>query len=260
MTDFIPPGDEISENVPISPLDTCWISFGGNIGDVKATFNAALALLSLHPQIQLGQRSGIYHSVPMGAQSGSPFLNSVCGLTTQLAPFELLRVLQSVENQLGRVRDIRWGPRTLDLDLLNYRNQVISEPDLTVPHPALRYRRFVLDPLVEIAPDWRHPVDLTSVQEMMTCLNRRPLRVKLVDIAAAEIAKLSIQLQSGFPQLQFVTDEERSACILPIRLFSPASVCDRALVDLSHSPGCMLEKLTSALTAIFDVPERISEW
>lgn len=240
----------------------CWVSFGGNIGDVKATFDAALALLSLHPQIQLGQRSGIYSTLPMGSQAGSPFLNSVCGLTTQLPPRELLTVLQSVETQLGRVRDVRWGPRTLDLDLLNYSDQFVCEPDLIVPHPALTYRRFVLDPLVEVDPHWCHPGSSESATKLASRLTVRPLKVTLIDVPAAQIELLANQLKPRFPHLDLVApgrDESDNALPITTATSPPCRSC-QTVVDLRRSPGDILEQLTSALTAIFDAPERICEW
>ena len=238
----------------------CWISFGGNIGDVKATFDAALALLSLHRDILLGLRSSIYSTLPMGTQAGSPFLNSVCGLTTQLFPRELLTVLQSVETQLGRLRDVRWGPRTLDLDLLNYGNHFVCDPDLIVPHAALTHRRFVLDPLVEVDPDWCHPASCEPAGRIVKRLNLRPLRVSLLDVLPQQIDTLATQLQPRFPHLKLVPPSKESEDALLISTTSPPCHGGRTIVDLRHSPGDILEQLTSAFTAIFDAPERISAW
>ena len=237
----------------------CWVSFGGNVGDVKATFNAALALLSLHCSIQLGQRSGLYCSAPMGTHSGNRFLNSVCGLTTQLAPQELLSVLQSVETQLGRVRKIDWGPRTLDLDLLSYGDQLIDEPGLLVPHPALTYRRFVLDPLAEVDPDWRHPMFDASMTDILSRVKSRPLQVALVNLTNDQVCELAAELSPRFPDLQMVSESEISDQVLPIRV-KPAAKCECLSVDLRRSPGDLREQLTSAFTAIFDSPVRISAW
>jgi 2-amino-4-hydroxy-6-hydroxymethyldihydropteridine diphosphokinase len=264
VTTFSQP-DQTSLNIEPSPsVDSrfvkCWISFGGNVGDVKATFDAALALLSLHDRIRLEQRSGLYSTLPMGIQAGRPFLNSVCGLSTELSPRALLNVLQSVENQLGRTRDIRWGPRTLDLDILSYGHHVVSEPDLFIPHPALAYRRFVLDPLVEIDPGWCHPEFSVSTSHLRTRLQARPLRVMPLDISPQQIEKLSTQLTPKFPELQLVSGACLSDDILPIRLNSASVIDEGAVIDLRRSPGDTLEQLTAALTAIFDAPERISDW
>jgi 2-amino-4-hydroxy-6-hydroxymethyldihydropteridine diphosphokinase len=239
----------------------CWISFGGNVGDVKATFDAALALLSLHCHIQLQQRSGLYCSTPMGSQAGSPFLNSICGLKTQLSPQDLLSALQSVETQLGRVREICWGPRTLDLDLLSYGNSIVNEPRLVIPHPALTYRRFVLDPLVEIDAKWRHPVYQDTTGQIRDRLSSRPLLIRLLGISAEAVQTLSSQLSPKFPDVSFAAEGDYSSGALPFLMIGGTStVCDGLVVDLRHSPGDLLEQLTSALTAIFDAPQRVSDW
>jgi len=253
---------ESCESTMTTPLPTyhdCWISFGGNVGDVKATFDAALALLSLHCHIRLGRQSGIYSTAPMGSQAGTSFLNSVCELSTCVCPRKLLGVLQSVETQLGRLRDIRWGPRTLDLDLLSYGNQIICDPDLIVPHPALTYRRFVLDPLIEVAPDWRHPQfpDETAIR-LRTRLDSRPLRVSLPGVPVEKLNQLKIQLGQRFPQLKLVNDDCPDA--LQIQTTANQPVNGGSYVDLRRSPGDLFEQLTSALTAIFDAPERILDW
>ena len=238
----------------------CWISFGGNVGEVRATFDAALALLSLHCHIRLGQRSGLYCSAPMGTQAGSRFLNSVCGLTTRLSPHDLLSVLQSVETQLGRVREIDWGPRTLDLDLLSYGDEVIDEPRLVIPHPALTYRRFVLDPLVEIDPDWQHPVFAESAAQILDRLKHRPLKIALSDLSGEQICELYGELMSRFPDVQLVCEQEAADNVLPIQVKAPPDCCGKKSVDLRRSPGDLLERLTAALTAIFDSPTRVSDW
>ena len=238
----------------------CFISFGGNVGDVKATFDAALALLSLHCHIQLGKRSGLYTTAPMGSNAGRPFVNSVCELTTKLAPLQLLNVLQCVENQLGRVRDIRWGPRTLDLDILTYGQYIHDEPDLIVPHPALTYRRFVLDPLAEVALDWRHPSGELSAAQLLSRLEHRPLRITLPDVAPPQIEKLNVQLRSRFPDVELISSDCSTHDALRVRTSIPVPACEPGVIDLRRSPGDLLEQLTSALTAIFDAPVRLSDW
>ena len=246
--------------MPDDSSTTCWISFGGNVGDVRATFDAALALLSLHSQIGLCRRSGIYGTAPMGAQAGSPFLNSVCELTTQLSACDLLKILQSVETQLGRVRTICWGPRTLDLDLLSYGTSIVDEPLLVLPHPALTYRRFVLDPLVEVDPHWSHPACNTTAAQMLDRLHHRPLRVALTDIPPERHESLSAQLRAKFPETEIVPELEICGGVIPISMSSRPGRDGRAVVDLRRSPGDVFEKLSSALTAIFDAPIRVSDW
>jgi 2-amino-4-hydroxy-6-hydroxymethyldihydropteridine diphosphokinase len=237
----------------------CWISFGGNVGDVKATFDAALALLSLHSHIQLGPRSGLYRTSPMGVQAGNCYLNSVCQLATTLGPQELLKVLQTVENQLGRIRDLRWGPRTLDLDLLSYGDQVVDQSNLTIPHPALTYRRFVLNPLAEVDPCWRHPVCDLSARRLLERLKKRPLRISILGATAEQIEDLARKAADRYPEASFVVNPSPSDECLVIQTTGTTSG-DCRIVDLRRSPGDMCEQLGSALTAIFDEPERIGDW
>lgn len=266
MTTFFPSGLQPTDvsrcemSGEFADVVHCWIAFGGNVGDVRATFNAALALLSLHRDIQLGKRSGLYCSTPMGSHSGSRFLNSVCGLTTRLSPHDLLTVLQSVETQLGRVREIDWGPRTLDLDLLSYGDHAIDDPRLLVPHPALTYRRFVLDPLAEVDPDWQHPLFIESTTQLLNRVKTRPLQVALPDITEGQFCELTRELSLKFPELRLLAEADASQDALPIRLTASPNVCGPLSVYLHRTPGDLHEKLTSALTAIFDSPTRVSDW
>lgn len=237
----------------------CWVAFGGNLGEVRANFDAALALLSLHPHIELGKRSGLYCTAPMGSQAGSRYLNSVCGLRTRLPAQELLTVLQSVETQLGRVRSIDWGPRTLDLDLLSYGDLIIEEPRLVIPHPSVTYRRFVLDPLVEVAPDWRHPTFEECAEQMLSRLKNRPLRCCLGGLTESQQCSACGELATKFPDIEFVFGEQSGGNVLPIHVTSPLPAKTK-VVDLRRSPGDFLEQLSAAFTAILDVPTRVSDW
>ena len=238
----------------------CWISFGGNVGDVRATFDAALALLSLHSQIQLGRRSGLYSTEPMGSEAGKAFINSVCELTTTLEPIDLLTVLQKIENQLGRVRDIRWGPRTLDLDILSYGDRVLIEPDLIIPHPALTYRQFVLVPLNEVEPGWIHPICHLSSAELSKRLEAHPLHVKIVGVGQDQVDKVTAPLMSHFPRVSMAAPAATHEKAIVICVSEDAIPSDEPTIQLGRSPGDLLEKLMSAFTAIFDSPIRISDW
>lgn len=147
-----------------------WLAMGGNLGDVAATLTAAEAQLAAHPHIRLKACSRRYRTAPVGADAGTAFLNSAVEIETDLEPLALLDYVQIIENRLGRVRTVHWGPRTLDIDLLFAEPAcVMNSPRLTLPHPHLWYRRFVLVPLCEIAGDvvimpYGHPVqDFTSL-------------------------------------------------------------------------------------------------
>ncbi len=132
---------------------TVYVGIGANLNNPKGQVNNALSALSELKKSRLIAQSSLYRTPPMGPQDQDDFINAVAKLETWLTPVELLDELQKIENAQGRVRTShRWGPRTLDLDLLLYGNQVIEENRLTVPHYGLKERAFVLVPLAEIEP------------------------------------------------------------------------------------------------------------
>jgi 2-amino-4-hydroxy-6-hydroxymethyldihydropteridine diphosphokinase len=129
-----------------------YVGVGANLGDREATIRAALAAL---PGV-VGV-SQLRETDPVGVVDQPPFLNGAVALETDLSPRDLLGALLAVERELGRERRERWGPRTIDLDLLLYGNQTIDEPGLTVPHARLHERRFALEPLLELDPELAIP-------------------------------------------------------------------------------------------------------
>lgn len=131
------------------------IALGGNVGDVRATFKKAIAHVCGMAQGALIARSSDYTTPPWGDEDQPPFINACIEIDTALDPHALLFVMQKVEQKFGRIRtkDRQWGPRTLDLDLIAYDDISLQKPDLTLPHPRLFERAFVLVPLAEIAPD-----------------------------------------------------------------------------------------------------------
>jgi 2-amino-4-hydroxy-6-hydroxymethyldihydropteridine diphosphokinase len=132
-----------------------FIALGGNVGDVRATFDRAIALLCDGADVRLVARSSDYRTPPWGVTDQPPFINAAIEVSTALTPHALLDRAQACERALGRhrERERHWGPRTIDLDLLAYDDLVISNATLTLPHPRLFERAFVLVPLAEIAPD-----------------------------------------------------------------------------------------------------------
>lgn len=138
-----------------------FVGLGSNIGDGLAILRAALSALDELPSTRVLRASGLYRTAAWGVTGQPDFINSVAMLETQRAPRELLADMLEIERRAGRNRladgSDRWGPRTLDLDLLLYGEQVVDEPGLHVPHPHLHERAFVLVPLAEIAPDARIP-------------------------------------------------------------------------------------------------------
>jgi 2-amino-4-hydroxy-6-hydroxymethyldihydropteridine diphosphokinase len=131
------------------------LGLGGNVGEVRATLDKAVALLAGNKDIILRARSSDYATPPWGVTDQPPFINLAIQVETTLPPRALLERALEVERALGRdrARETRWGPRTIDIDLIAYGDLVLDEPDLTLPHPRLFERAFVLVPLAEIVPD-----------------------------------------------------------------------------------------------------------
>jgi len=131
------------------------LALGGNLGDARETLVRAIAALTEAGDIRLQARSSDYMTPPWGVEDQPPFVNLCIAVDTALTPQALLARAQAVERAFGRDRagEQRWGPRTLDIDILTYDDLVLNEPELTLPHPRLFERAFVLVPLAEIAPD-----------------------------------------------------------------------------------------------------------
>lgn len=134
-----------------------WIALGANLGDIRSNLRAALAALAALPGSRLVAVSPWYRSRAVGPGDQPSYINGVVELHTALAPHPLLAELQRVERAAGRVRDQRWGPRTLDLDLLLFDSLVLADSELVLPHARLTERNFVVFPLFDIAPGLRLP-------------------------------------------------------------------------------------------------------
>jgi 2-amino-4-hydroxy-6-hydroxymethyldihydropteridine diphosphokinase len=135
------------------PGEDAYVGMGANLGDAPATLREALRLLGEQPEVTVVACSSAYASDPVGYVDQPPFVNAVAHLRTSLEPASTLALLLATEDRLGRVRGIRFGPRTCDLDLLLHGATASAEPELTLPHPRMHERRFVLEPLHELAPD-----------------------------------------------------------------------------------------------------------
>lgn len=133
-------------------MSVAWVGLGANLDDPVAQLQTALAELGTIPRSACLRHSSLYRSAPVGLQGQPNFCNAVAELTTLLSPQELLQALFVIEKQHHRQRDVRWGPRTLDLDLLLYDQQQIETAELVVPHPRMHQRAFVLRPLAELDP------------------------------------------------------------------------------------------------------------
>ena len=133
-----------------------FVGLGANLGDARAALAAALVALDIHPAIERVATSSLYRTAPVDA-TGPDYLNAVVELRTTLGPLDLLKALQAIESDHGRQRPYPNAPRTLDLDLLVFGQRELDDPALTLPHPRLHQRAFVLEPLAQIAPDLMHP-------------------------------------------------------------------------------------------------------
>ena len=146
-------------------LVAVYLSLGSNLGDREKNIAKALELLT--PKVLVDRTSFLYETEPVGYSEQPRFLNAVCRGETELTPWELLDLVKEIEEALGRVPSFPNAPRPIDIDIVFYADQVINSPRLTIPHPRLEERAFVLIPLAEIAPDLVHPVSRRKVRELV---------------------------------------------------------------------------------------------
>jgi 2-amino-4-hydroxy-6-hydroxymethyldihydropteridine diphosphokinase len=142
--------------MPVKPAKPVYLALGANLGE--RTSNLRRAVEALPPAVSVLARSPVYETPPWGLADQPDFLNMVIKGETRLAPLELLKFLKRLERALGRVPSIRYGPRLIDVDILFYDELVLDTPELTLPHPRLHERAFVLVPLADLAPALVHPV------------------------------------------------------------------------------------------------------
>ncbi len=157
---------------------TALIGLGANLGDAQNTIDCALDALSHLESTRLVARSSLYSSDPVGYLDQPPFINAVAAIETNLTPETLLERLLSLETHFGRIRTFRNAPRALDLDLLLYGNAVVSSPTLTLPHPRMHERAFVLIPLIELCPDIVIPGQGAASALVARCAAQRVARVE----------------------------------------------------------------------------------
>jgi 2-amino-4-hydroxy-6-hydroxymethyldihydropteridine diphosphokinase len=154
-------------------VQRCYIGLGSNLTNPHQQLRAALAALTSLPHSTLLRSSSFYRSAPIGPGEQPDYVNAVAELDTQLSPLELLDQLQSIEVQQGRERSLRWGARTLDLDILLFGRELIDSARLTVPHPRMRERNFVLLPLAELEPELQLPTGENLQALLRNCPHNR---------------------------------------------------------------------------------------
>ena len=197
------------------------IALGSNLGDRSATLERAVESLAAVPHSKILARSRWHETAPVGGPSGQQaFLNGAVLLETNLTALPLLEALRAVERTLGRIRDQRWGARTIDVDLLLYDQQVIETPVLSVPHPRMAFRRFVLRGAVEIAPDWVHPTIGWTLRALLMHLDAAAPYVALLGMPLSGKTALAASLASRFAG-RFLADPV--APNIPKALVDPSS-------------------------------------
>lgn len=244
-------------------MTRCALSMGGNLGDVSATMRRARHLIAAMRAVTNVRVSRLYRTTPMGASAGGPFLNAAVVLDTSLSPLELLDRLQEIERECGRVRTIRWGPRTLDLDLIFYGEDVVQVEDegtnafrLIVPHPAMWHRRFVLDPLVELIPDAVHPVFGLTLTLLRARLLPRPLPVCWLGPQGVVPFDAGVDFSSAMlSEVEWLPPEEAAI------VFATADAMTGFphVVRVPEEPEGARQRVKDVLTAALDEPAAISE-
>ena len=154
---------------------TAYIGLGANLGDRETNIEQALSELA-RLDCRLLKVSSIYETAPVGFSDQPDFLNAVAEIETDLEPRELLAALDTIERRIGREETFKWGPRIIDLDILLYGDQILSEDNLEIPHPEMQHRAFVLIPLAEIAPEVKHPVSGLIAREMSDEISAEGIR------------------------------------------------------------------------------------
>ncbi len=157
-----------------------YIAIGSNQGDRELYLLRAVAEISKLPNTKVTGLSPFYETTPVGVADQPNFYNAVLRLSTRLSPHDLLKALQNIEdNVFKRKRTVKWGPRSMDLDILLYGNQIINSPELVVPHPQMMNRRFVLQPLSDLSPELIHPEAGISIKQLLKALKSDETAVRI---------------------------------------------------------------------------------
>ncbi|MBW1782595.1 MAG: 2-amino-4-hydroxy-6-hydroxymethyldihydropteridine diphosphokinase [Deltaproteobacteria bacterium] len=152
---------------PLSAMKTVYIGIGSNVGDKLNNCRKAIDMINNKENITVKGKSHFYWTEPIGVTSQDWYVNGAIRIETALRPLDLLRTVLSIESEMGRVRRRKWEPRVIDLDILLYEDKVIQGNDLTVPHPLMHTRKFVLMPMAQLSPDVIHPVLGKSMVQLL---------------------------------------------------------------------------------------------
>lgn len=155
------------------------IGIGSNIGLAAENCEKAIALINKPESVKITAQSSLYESEPVGKVNQAWFVNAAIEVQTTLAPEDLLQLLLDIEGDLGRTRKEKWGPRIIDLDILDYEGIIMNSKTLTLPHPEMAQRRFVLEPLSEIAGETAHPLEKKTILDLLKELPKTPVVKKL---------------------------------------------------------------------------------
>jgi 2-amino-4-hydroxy-6-hydroxymethyldihydropteridine diphosphokinase len=180
-------------------MAVCLLGLGSNVGDREATLRAALDQIDALPNVRLTRRSEWHRSQPLGGPAGQDeFLNAAAVIETTIPPLTLLAELQDIESRHGRARGDRWAPRTLDIDILLYGNEVSETEMLTLPHPRMSFRRFVLRPAAEVAPRMLHPVIGWPVERLLLHLDAARDQLAILSPSESLRHEVSKRVQERF--------------------------------------------------------------
>lgn len=241
-------------------MERCWIGLGGNLGDVPATFAGVENGLSAHPAFSEVRVSPLFRTAPMGSHAGDFFWNAVIACRTSLEPQDLLTFLQQLEASFGRVRARHWGPRTLDLDILYYGERCISEPLLQIPHPGRIARRFVLDPLCALSPDWVDPEWHVSVQGLQSRLSVSPRQLVLSEaISALDFEFLRQHVSRQWPDVDVLyrsPQHDQHGLVLDFK--TPGGATPTVVLPAQLAGESLRDLILALATAAFDVPDQVN--
>ncbi len=222
-------------------MTRCVLALGTNLGDRERNLASACHEVDALPSCQLLARSGWHGTAPIGGTTGQgEFLNGAVLIETSLPPAELAPALHDIEAKLGRQRVIRWDARTIDIDVLLYGDQILDSPELTIPHPRMGFRRFVLEPAVEIAGSMLHPISGWTMASLLRHLRESPRRV----VVTSNQGRLAGWLQTKLHEFCSAAETggakknvPQTGVLQPGRgIEFPHSDCDRPPVIVTKSP------------------------